>query len=218
MQSCSRRTQREKVFGDMQNNAVGREERQSHTFSLHISAVPRMRLLIPSRLTKTLSRSSLPVKSSAITYRLGLTALAASNMAWTTNSNITDKERESCCQQGHAHTGQHGCSDAASSLFTACLNSIIFVTIVRTVTVQYRRPVILSLTLNLTDNTYRSRRVRDGNICTCKPSPYIARTWTRLTEAHIKVLLQHLQMEQAGSRTILPTSSAKHNKDSQDIQ
>lgn len=46
-----------------------------------VHVVPRMRLLIPSRLTNTLSMSSLPVKSSAITYKLGLTTLAASSMA-----------------------------------------------------------------------------------------------------------------------------------------
>jgi len=54
--------------------------------------VPLIRLLIPSRLTNTLSTSSLPVKSSAITYRLGLTPLAASNMALKRKYNsITDR-------------------------------------------------------------------------------------------------------------------------------
>lgn len=95
VQSCSQRTHGEVECLETCRTMQWGEKKDSHTFSLHISAVPRMRLLIPSRLTKTLSRSSLPVKSSAITYRLGLTALAASNMAWTTN--ITDKERESCC-------------------------------------------------------------------------------------------------------------------------
>lgn len=44
-------------------------------------SVPRIRLVIPSRFTNTLSSSSLPVKSSAMTYRSGLTALAAHSMA-----------------------------------------------------------------------------------------------------------------------------------------
>lgn len=60
-----------------------REERKKKKRTGLVCVVPRMRLLIPSRLTNTLSRSSLPVKSSAITYKLGLTALAASSMAWT---------------------------------------------------------------------------------------------------------------------------------------
>lgn len=57
---------------------TGREEEKRTDL---VGVVPRMRLLIPSRLTNTLSMSSLPVKSSAITYKLGLTALAASSMA-----------------------------------------------------------------------------------------------------------------------------------------
>ena len=44
--------------------------------------VPLTRLVIPRRLTNTLSISSLPVKSSAITYRLGLIALAADSMCY----------------------------------------------------------------------------------------------------------------------------------------
>lgn len=44
--------------------------------------VPLTRLVIPRRLTNTLSISSLPVKSSAITQRLGLTALAVASIAY----------------------------------------------------------------------------------------------------------------------------------------
>lgn len=56
-----------------------RKKKKKNMELVHL--VPRIRLLIPSRLTNTLSMSSLPVKSSAITYKLGLTALAASSMA-----------------------------------------------------------------------------------------------------------------------------------------
>lgn len=59
------------------------EKTQRHKVSSCRRCVPLTRLLIPRRLTKTLSMSSLPVNSSAITYRLGLTDRAASNMAWT---------------------------------------------------------------------------------------------------------------------------------------
>lgn len=46
--------------------------------------VPRMSDVMPSLVTKTLSSSSLPVKSSATTYRLGDTPLATSSMYWST--------------------------------------------------------------------------------------------------------------------------------------
>lgn len=65
--------------GHMQKDAVMRKRQTKGQVNLYMH-VPLMRLLIPSRLTNRLSMSSLPVKSSAMTYRLGLTSLAASNM------------------------------------------------------------------------------------------------------------------------------------------
>lgn len=72
-----------------------RRKKQKHKVSSCTRDVPLIRLLIPSRLTNTLSMSSLPVNSSAITYRLCLTDLAASNMAWTRQyMSVTDRERK----------------------------------------------------------------------------------------------------------------------------
>lgn len=69
------------------------EEKRDKKTMLAVAVVPLIRLLIPSRLTNTLSMSSLPVKSSAITYRLVLTTLAASSMALTGQYNMADRER-----------------------------------------------------------------------------------------------------------------------------
>lgn len=53
--------------------------------------VPRISDEIPSLVTKTLSSSSLPVNSSATTYRLGHTLLAMSSMNWSTQPGNTPK-------------------------------------------------------------------------------------------------------------------------------
>lgn len=53
--------------------------------------VPRISDEMPSLVTKTLSSSSLPVNSSATTYRLGHTLLAMSSMNWSTQPGNTPK-------------------------------------------------------------------------------------------------------------------------------
>lgn len=94
--------------GKRQNGEQCSEEKKEMKTQLVSSCrsfVPRIRLLIPSRLTNTLSISSLPVNSSAITYRLGLTALAASSMAWTRQYiSVTHRERRRvCCYHRHTY-------------------------------------------------------------------------------------------------------------------
>lgn len=62
---------------------------------------PLIKELMPSLVTKTLSRSSLPVNSSATTYRLGCNFLAASNM-------YCKKHSHKCNQTGKRWEGSRG--------------------------------------------------------------------------------------------------------------
>lgn len=63
--------------------------------------VPRISDEMPSLVTKTLSSSSLPVNSSATTYRLGHTLLAMSSMNWSTQPDNTAKAAQAEQDEGN---------------------------------------------------------------------------------------------------------------------
>ena len=64
-------------------------------------SLPLIKELMPSLVTKTLSRSSLPVNSSATTYKLGCNFLAASNMYCKKHSHkITEREKQDGVAEG----------------------------------------------------------------------------------------------------------------------
>lgn len=67
--------------------------------------VPRISDVIPSLVTKTLSSSSLPVNSSATTYRLGQTVLATSSMNW---SNTAKKQTQTSADSARGHDLEKG--------------------------------------------------------------------------------------------------------------
>ena len=57
-------------------------------------SLPLIKELMPSLVTKTLSRSSLPVNSSATTYKLGCNFLAASNIYCKKHSHKYNRKRK----------------------------------------------------------------------------------------------------------------------------
>lgn len=63
-------------------------------------SLPLIKELMPSLVTKTLSRSSLPVNSSATTYKLGCNFLAASNMYCKKHSHKYNRKRKARWYRG----------------------------------------------------------------------------------------------------------------------
>lgn len=75
----------------------------------HTSAsLPLIKELMPSLVTKILSKSSLPVNSSATIYKLGCNFLAASNMYCKKHSHKCNRKRKARWEESRGGKTSHG--------------------------------------------------------------------------------------------------------------